>query len=85
MLRNHSLLTRDLLDQSDFVFPFFGAPSVEMLHGHYFLPLRDIPPAHIITERTGADFVTFSSKVLPITIICILVSILSGTVFLKQL
>ena len=78
VFRNYSQLTRELLYQADFIFPFFGSPSTETLHGFHYLPIRDIPPAYLITERSGADFSAFGIKVLPLTTICILVSVLSG-------
>ena len=78
VFRNISELTPLLLNQSDFIFPFFGRASTAMLHGFYYLPLHDIPPAELITERKGADFIAFSRKVYPITVICVLVSILAG-------
>ncbi len=68
------------METSDFIFPLLADATTRTLHGYHYIPFIDAPPVMLVTERKGVSFIAFIRQVFPITLICILASIVSGFV-----
>ena len=80
IFKNMSEVSAKSIKSSDFIYPFFATENTERLHGYYYMPFIDVPPIMYITEKKGTDVKKFILKVFPISLICILMSVVSGFV-----
>ena len=80
IFRNLSEVTLPLIKTSDFVYPFFASSSTDMLYGYHYLPFVGAPQIMYITRKVRPDIRSLLLRVLPVSIICLLMAVVSGFV-----
>lgn len=79
--RNTTELSSKAMERFDFIFPIAGHVKKQTSYGRYFIPLIEIPDYTYITHSLptiGENMMESLKKVLPLTVICILMTIVSG-------
>ena len=79
---NISEITRNLMNDSDFVFPVLGRENAKSLYGYRFLPIMETPSIYYVVPKQRKNIMMEVLKscknFLPLLVICLLMTSLSG-------
>lgn len=71
-------VTRQLINASDFVYPFLAKITSSKLHGYHFLPYKTAPITLFITKTDNDILFKSIFELYPLLVVCLLLAVVSG-------